>query len=125
MAGWKVEITRAVIGAAIEVHRQLGPGMLERAYQRCLAFELRERGLAVQTEVPLDVVYKGLAIPGSYRLDLLVEDRVVVEVKACDPLPPLAQAQLLTYLRFSGRSVGLLLNFHVERLKDGIHRLVL
>lgn len=119
------DITEAIIGAAIEVHRHLGPGLLESAYRRCLVHELRLRDVPVASEVSLDLEYKGLLVPASYRIDLLVADRVIVEVKAVDHVTPLHEAQLLTYLRLSGRRSGLLLNFKVKLLKDGITRRVL
>ena len=119
------EITEVIIGAAIEVHRHLGPGLLESAYRRCLAHELRLRDVAVLSEVSIDLEYKGLLVPASYRLDLLVADKVIVEVKAVDKVTPIHEAQLLTYLRLSSRKAGLLLNFKVKLLKDGITRRVL
>ena len=119
------DITEAIIGVAIEVHRHLGPGLLESAYRRCLVHELRLRDVPVASEVSLDLEYKGLLVPASYRIDLLVADRVIVEVKAVDHVTPLHEAQLLTYLRLSGRRSGLLLNFKVKLLKDGITRRVL
>jgi len=119
------ELTERIIGAAIEVHRHLGPGLLESAYRRCLAHELKIRELRVASEVTLDLVYKGLTIPASYRLDLLVEDRVIVEVKAIARELPLHRAQLLTYLRLSERRVGLLFNFNTALLKEGIVRVIL
>ncbi|MCA9570109.1 MAG: GxxExxY protein [Myxococcales bacterium] len=119
------EITEAIIGAAIEVHRHLGPGLLESAYRRCLAHELELRGVEVATEMPVDLRYKRLEIAASYRIDLLVADRVMVEAKTVDQITPLHEAQLLTYLRLSGRKSGLLLNFKVRLLKDGIVRRVL
>jgi GxxExxY protein len=118
------ELTKEILGAAIEVHRFLGPGLLENAYRRCLAHELGLRGLVAGAEVVLDLEYKGLVVPATYRLDLLVEDRVVVEVKTVDSLTALHRAQLLTYLRLSGTRIGLLLNFKVERMADGIRRVV-
>ncbi len=117
-------ITRRIIGAAIEVHRHLGPGLLESAYEKCLAFELRERGLKVEEQKPLPVTYKGVTLECGYRLDLIVEDAVVVEVKAIEQLAPIHDAQMLSYLRISGKHVGLLLNFHVRVLKDGLKRIV-
>jgi len=117
-------VTRRIIGAAIEVHRHLGPGLLESAYETCLAFELRERGLTVEQQKPLPVVYKGVKLECGYRLDLLVEDAVVIEIKAIEQLAPIHDAQLLSYLRISGKSVGLLLNFHARVLKDGLKRIV-
>ena len=119
------ELTETIIGAAIEVHRHLGPGLLESAYRRCLVHELHLRGLPVKSEVYLGLTYKGLRIPRSYRLDLLVADAVVVELKAVDRPLPIYEAQLLTYLRLSGHRAGLLLNFKVPLLKDGIVRRVL
>lgn len=118
-------VTEAIIGAAIEVHRELGPGLLESTYEACLAYELAQRGLKVERQKPLPVVYKGLKLDIGYRVDLLVEDRVVVELKAVDHLEPIHEAQLLSYLRLSGCNVGLLINFNVRILKDGIKRLVL
>lgn len=118
-------LTEAIIGAAIEVHRHLGPGLLESAYRRCLAHELALRAVPVTSEVSLDLEYKGLRVPAIYRIDLLVADRVVVEVKTVDTFLPIHEAQLLTYLRLSGRTTGLLLNFKVRLLRDGILRRVL
>jgi len=118
------DITDAIIGAAIEVHRHLGPGSLESAYRRCMVHELRLREVVVASEVSIDLEYKGLLVPASYRLDLLVADRVVVEIKAVDRVTPIHEAQLLTYLRLSGRNSGLLLNFKVKLLRDGITRRV-
>ncbi len=117
-------ITETVIGAAIEVHRFLGPGLLESAYERCLAFELAGSGLQVESQKPLPVVYKDVHLDCGYRLDLLVEDKVIVELKAVDELAPIHQAQLLSYLKLSGCKVGLLINFNVPLLKDGIRRVV-
>jgi GxxExxY protein len=117
-------ITESIIGAAIEVHRDLGPGLLESAYETCLAFELVERGLKVEQQKPLPVVYREVKLDCGYRLDLLVEEAVIVEVKAVDRLAPIHQAQLLSYLRLSGCKVGLLINFNVKVLKDGIRRVV-
>ena len=117
-------ITESIIGAAIEVHRALGPGLLESAYEACLAFELVERGLKVEQQKPLPVVYRDVRLDCGYRLDLLVEEKVIVEIKAVDRLAPIHQAQLLSYLRLSGCKVGLLINFNVKVLKDGIRRVV-
>lgn len=119
------EITEEVIGAAIEVHRALGPGLLESAYCQCLCYELRLRKLPFRLESPLPVIYKGLRFNCGYRLDLLVADEVVVEVKAIERLAPVHEAQLLTYLRLGGWKVGLLINFNVPLLRDGIVRRVL
>jgi GxxExxY protein len=118
------QITRRIIGAAIEVHKALGPGLLESAYEVCLAFELHQIGLKVEVQKPLPVVYKDVKLDCGYRLDLVVEDAVIVEIKAVDHLSPIHDAQLLSYLRLSHKRVGLLLNFHVRVLKDGLKRIV-
>jgi GxxExxY protein len=118
------EITNQIIGSAIEVHRLLGPGLLESAYERCLSRELELRGLRFQQQVALPVVYKGVALDCGYRLDLLIEDQIVVEIKAVETLSPIHEAQVLTYLRLGGWPIGLLINFHVPCLKDGVKRLV-
>ena len=118
------ELTEKIIGAAIEVHRHLGPGLLESAYQECLCRELSLNSIQFQRQVSLPVNYKGLRLDCVYRLDLLVEDLVVVEIKAIDELAPNHAAQLLTYLKAAGKQVGLLLNFNVALLKDGLKRVV-
>jgi len=118
------QITRRIIGAAIEVHKVVGPGLLESAYEACLAFELRQMGFKVEVEKPLPVAYKDVKLDCGYRLDLVVEDSVIVEVKAVERLSPIHDAQLLSYLRLSHKRVGLLLNFHVRVLKDGLKRIV-
>ncbi|HTM86681.1 MAG TPA: GxxExxY protein [Terriglobales bacterium] len=118
------QITRRIIGAAIEVHRALGPGLLESAYEACLAFELVEAGFNVERQKPLPVIYKKVQLDCGYRLDLLVEGRVVVEIKAVDEIAPIHRAQLLSYLRLLNKRVGLLINFHVRVLKDGVTRVV-
>jgi GxxExxY protein len=118
------QLTQRIIGAAIEVHRALGPGLLESAYETCLAFELVECGLNIERQKPLPVVYRGVELECGYRLDLLVEEKVIVEVKAIDQLAPIHQAQMLSYLKLSGCQVGLLINFNVKVLKDGIRRVV-
>lgn len=119
------QITKEVIGAAIEVHRALGPGLLESAYQHCLARELNVRGIPFQREVWIGLEYKGVIIERAYRLDFLVGGLVVVELKAVDALTPIDEAQLLTYLKLGGWPVGLLINFNVPILKEGIRRRVL
>jgi GxxExxY protein len=119
------KITEAIIGAAIDVHRELGPGLLESAYEVCLACELATRGLRAIRQLQLPVVYKEVRLDCGYRIDLLVEDQVIVEVKAVDKLDPVHQAQLLTYLRLSGHRVGLLINFNARTIKDGLKRMVL
>jgi GxxExxY protein len=117
-------ISHQIIGAAMKVHSALGPGLLESAYQACLAHELRKAGLRILTEVVLPVHYDGLEIELGYRIDLIVEESVLVELKACEAVLPVHRAQLLSYLRLSKRQLGLLINFHVLRLKDGITRVV-
>ena len=117
-------ITGQVIGAAIDVHRTLGPGLLESAYEACLAYELTQNGLHVERQKPLPVVYKQVNLDAGYRLDLLVERRVIVELKSVDSMTPLHKAQLLSYLKLSGLNVGLLINFNVQVLKNGIQRVI-
>ena len=119
------ELTREVIGAAIEVHRALGPGLLESAYQQCLRRELSLRGIPFECERALPLDYKGIHCECGYRLDLLVGGAVVVEVKSVEALAPVHEAQLLTYLRLGGWHVGLLINFNVPVLKQGIRRKVI
>lgn len=118
------QLTEAIIGAAIAVHRELGPGLLESAYQASLAYELGERGIAFDREKPMPVVYKGVRVDCGYRIDFVVDNAVVLEIKAVESLESIHQAQLLTYLRLSGLEVGLLINFNVRVLKEGIRRLV-
>lgn len=118
-------ITDHIIGAAIKVHAELGPGLLESAYSACLAHEFQRSGLRYEPQVRLPVVYRGMHVDAGYRLDFIVEDTVIVELKAVEVVIPLHRAQLLSYLRLSGLSVGLLLNFNVVRMTQGIHRLVL
>ncbi len=118
------QISRRIIGAAIEVHRHLGPGLLESAYQSCLVFELRQLGFRVEEQKPLPVTYKEVQLDCRYRLDLVVEDEIIVEVKATEKLLPIHEAQLLSYLRLAHKKVGLLMNFHVPVLKDGLKRIV-
>lgn len=119
------ELTEAIIGAAIEVHRHLGPGLLESAYARCLQHELKLREIPFEDERALPVEYKGVQLDCGYRLDLLVAGQVVVEIKSVEKLEKVHEAQLLTYLRLGGWKVGLLINFNVPVLKDGIKRRVL
>lgn len=118
------EISEAVIGSAIEVHKHLGPGLLESVYQSCLCFELRSSGLHVESEVALPVIYKGTTLSEVYRVDMLVEDEVVVELKAVEQVLPVYKAQLLSYLKISGKKLGLLINFNVPVLKQGVKRIV-
>jgi hypothetical protein len=121
----KNEISGAVVDAAMKIHSALGPGLLESAYAACLKHELIKRGLKVACEVPLPVVYDGVRLDAGYRLDLVVEDTVVVELKAIEALAPIHQAQIISYLKLSGKPIGLLINFHSLHLKDGIKRFVI
>ena len=118
------EITGAVVDAALKVHSSLGAGLLEHVYEVCLARELAKRGLNVQTQVSMPVIYDGDEIDAAFRVDLLVEEDVIVELKAVEKLLPVHKAQVLTYLKLCGKKVGLLINFNVPHLKDGIKRLV-
>jgi GxxExxY protein len=118
------EIGRVIVDAAYKVHSTLGPGLLESAYQACLAQELTRRGLKVVCEVILPVIYEGMTIEAGYRIDMLVEDRIIIENKAADQVLPIHQAQLLTYLRLKGCWLGYLINWNVKLIKDGIQRIV-
>jgi len=117
-------LTHDIIGAAIEVHRLLGPGLLESAYEECLVHELTIRNLSVERQVPVPLVYKAIKLECGYRLDIVVEKKVVLELKSIDGFAPVHEAVMLTYLRLSGIRVGLLVNFNVKVLKDGIRRFV-
>ena len=117
-------LTEAVIGAAIEVHRILGPGLLESTYEQCLAHELSATGLSIERQKELPVKYKDMELDCGYRLDLVIDNRLIIELKACEQILPIHKAQLLTYMKLSGIKTGLF-NFNVPLLKDGIHRLVL
>jgi GxxExxY protein len=117
-------LTRVVIGAAIEVHREMGPGLLESVYQSCMEHELMLQGISFKPQVRLPLIYKGKPIDNEFIMDLYFPDQLVVELKAVEKLLPIHEAQLLTYLRLSKTHVGLLLNFNVRVLKDGIKRLV-
>jgi len=116
------EITSVILKSAIEVHKQLGPGLLESVYQECLLYELITLGLIVEKEKPLPIIYKAVKLDHGYRIDLLVENRVVVELKTVDYLTDVHEAQILTYLKLGGFKIGLLLNFNVKMLKQGIKR---
>jgi GxxExxY protein len=118
-------LTHVIIGKAIEVHRILGPGLLESAYQECLFYELTTAGLIVEKQVPMPVIYKELELDQGYRIDLLVNQEVVVENKCVEMLKPVHTAQILTYLKLSGCHIGLLINFHSKLLKNGIKRFIL
>ncbi len=118
-------LTERIIGFAIDVHRQLGPGLLESAYEECLYFELKQNRLDVRRQVPLPVIYKSIRLDCGYRLDLVIENQIIIELKTVERLLPLHEAQLLTYMKLSGMRTGLLLNFNTAVLKDGIRRLML
>ena len=118
------DLTGTILSAAIEVHRILGPGLLESIYVTCLQFELAARGLRFVTQQPIPVVYKSIRLESAYRIDLVVEDRVVVEVKCVEAFAPVHSAQVLTYLNLTGIHAGLLINFNVPKLMDGVKRLI-
>ncbi len=119
------ELSNTIIGLAIEVHRQLGPGLLESAYQECLYYELKKAGLKVEKEKPMPIVYKEVKLDHGYRMDLLVENEVVIEIKTVECFTDVHIAQVLTYLKLGNYKLGLLINFHVSLLKNGIKRLIL
>ncbi len=118
------ELTERVIGACIEIHRALGPGLLESAYEECLCYELSQAGIKVERQKPLPVRYKEVNLECGYRLDLVIEQKLIVELKAVEHLLPIHEAQLLTYLKLSGLTLGLLINFNVPVLKSGIKHIV-
>ena len=118
-------LTHAVIGCAIDVHRILGPGLLESAYEECLAHERNQGGMRIERQLPIPIVYKDIKLDCGYRLDILVNDTVIVEIKAIESLLPVHEAQILTYLRFSRKHIGLLLNFNVPSLRQGMKRYIL
>lgn len=118
------DLTSAIIGAAIEVHQRLGPGLLESAYRVCLAYELRKRGFQVAEERPIPVVYDEVKLDCGFRADLVVNNQVVVELKAKSAIHPVHKAQTLSHLRLMGLRVGLLINFHEVKLVDGVHRII-
>ncbi|MBB3187212.1 GxxExxY protein [Microbacter margulisiae] len=118
------EITRLILEAAYKVHSELGPGLLESSYQACLAYEIRKRGLHVETEVALPLVYEEIKLECGYRIDMLVENKVIIELKVVEALNDVHLAQILTYLKFSHINTGLLINFNVKSLKAGIRRVV-
>jgi len=118
------DLTGQIIGSAIEVHTTLGPGLLESAYEECLCHELQSRKINSERQKPLPVKYKGVSLDCGYRLDIVVENKVIVELKACEHIDPIHKAQLLTYLKLSGIRIGLLLNFNVPAMRDGIVRIV-
>jgi GxxExxY protein len=118
------QLSSKIIGAAIEVHRALGPGLLESAYEKCLCHELKLRGLAFNNQKPLPLVFKGEELDCGYRLDIVVENTIILELKSCEKIEPIHKAQLLTYLKLSGLTLGLVLNFNVPVMRDGIVRIV-
>jgi GxxExxY protein len=118
-------LTERIIGLAIDVHRALGPGLLESAYEECLCFEMKQVGIAYARQVSLPIVYKGMRLDCGYRLDILVQRKLIIEVKSVERLLPIHEAQLLTYLRLSRYKIGLLMNFNTSVLKDGIRRFIL
>jgi len=118
------QLTEKIIGCAIEVHKALGPGLLESAYEECFCYELNQQGLSFNRQVPLPVVYKGIKLDCGYRIDVLVDDIIVVELKTVEKLLPIHDAQLLTYLKLYKRPIGQLMNFNVPTLKNGVKRLV-
>jgi len=117
-------ITEKAIGCAIEVHKAIGPGLLESAYEECLCYELSQNGLSFQRQVPLPVVYKDVKLDCGYQLDIIVEDLVILEIKAVERIIPIHEAQLLSYLRMLDKRIGLILNFHAAVLRNGIKRIV-
>jgi GxxExxY protein len=118
------EITGQIVDASMKIHSALGPGLLESAYEACLIYELKKRGLIARNQVPLPVYYEEVIIEVGYRIDVLVAESVIVELKSVDQIAPIHKAQLLSYLKLSGKKVGLLINFNVEHLKNGITRMV-
>jgi len=118
------KITKTIIGMAINIHRALGPGLLESAYEACMVYDLVKAGLKVEQQKPLPIVYRGVKLECSYRLDLMIEKEVIVEIKSVEKLLPIHQAQLMSYLKLSDCKVGLLINFNVKVLKNGIKRVV-
>jgi len=118
------DLTGAIIGAAIEVHRNLGPGLLESAYESCLLWELRQEKLKVEPQVPVPIRYEGLQLDAGYRIDLHVQDKIIVELKAVDKIQPIHTAQVLTYLKMTELKMALILNFNVELMRSGIKRIV-
>jgi GxxExxY protein len=118
------EISYKIIGVAIELHKKLGPGLLESVYENALAFDLREISLKILQQVPMPLIYKKVKMEAGFRLDLLVEDKVIIEIKSIETLAPVHFSQVLTYLRLSDKKLGLLINFNTEVLKKGIHRVV-
>jgi GxxExxY protein len=119
------EISYAIIGYAYKVHRQLGPGLLESTYEVCLEYELKKAGLQVQRQVYLPIIYESIKLDAGYKIDLLIENQIIVELKAIDKIAPVHQAQLMAYLKLSGKQLGLLINFNVPDLQQGIKRIIM
>lgn len=119
------KITEKIIGCAIEVHKNLGPGLLESAYEECLCYELNIKGLFFERQRPVPIIYKEIKLNCGYRSDIIVENKVVVEIKSIDSIAPIHEAQMLTYLRFANKKIGLLINFNVTVLKNGLRRFIL
>jgi hypothetical protein len=119
------EISYAIIGCAYKVHRQLGPGLLESTYEVCLEYELKKAGLQVQRQVYIPVIYESIKLDAGYKIDLLIENQIIVELKAIDKIAPVHQAQLMAYLKLSGKQLGLLINFNVPDLQQGIKRIIM
>lgn len=119
------ELSHRVIGCGLEVHKHLGPGLLESTYEQCLAHELSQAGIGFKLQQPMPVAYKGILLDCGYRVDLLVEDRMILELKSVDKLLPIHEAQLLTYMKLARVSIGFLMNFNVKQFKDGMKRMVL
>lgn len=118
------ELSKIAIGCAIEVHRKLGPGLLESAYRKCLVHELESRGVRCRQEVPMPIVYKGIKLDHGYRMDILIEEKLVLELKTVESFTDVHRAQVITYLKLGDYRLGLLLNFHVARMKDGVKRII-
>jgi GxxExxY protein len=119
------DISYKIIGCAYTVHSELGPGLLESTYETCLEYELLEKGLKVERQKPLPVIYKDIKLNAGYRIDLLIEDKIIIEIKSCEAIAPIHEAQLLTYLKLADKKLGLLINFNIKDLKQGIMRRVM
>jgi len=119
------ELTSEIIGAAIEVHKILGPGMLESAYEECLCYELKQRNLSFKRQQPIPIVYKEIKLECGYRADIIVEDKIILELKSSEGITPVYEAQILTYMRFAQKRLGLLINFNVTKLTNGLKRYIL
>ena len=118
------QLSSKIIGAAIQVHKALGPGLLESAYEKCICYELSYQGFSFERQKPLAINYKGVKLDCGYRLDIVVENTIILELKSCEKIEPIHKAQLLTYLKLSGLNLGLILNFNVPVMRDGIVRIV-